>query len=222
MSNGSQRKSTPPPFTPTVVRLPHNDFKISDAQFADLEAAGGVKLSERQRRSLQALADSWTEDLYIRRSARPKRFRECLDEMDDAFAGVEKACQWDDHPQYALVHWAMETSVKGAEGFPVRLSAFEVARGVKPGGTNAQSIANCDEALQRAGDATDTRRACRYVGQQGCRGAQPQRHCHTEGWSVARPDGHAAARAVENEHRGVARWTYAHPREGLGPRTGRH
>ncbi|MGA9892294.1 MAG: hypothetical protein WBQ55_07985 [Xanthobacteraceae bacterium] len=70
--------------------------------------------------------------------------------MDDAFAGVEKACQWDDHPQYALVHWAMETSVKGAEGFPVRLSAFEVARGVKLGGTNAQSIANRDEALQRA------------------------------------------------------------------------
>jgi hypothetical protein len=157
-----------------------------DAQFADLEAAGGVKLSERQR-SLQALADSWTEDLYIRRSARPKRFRECLDEMDDAFAGVEKACQWDDHPQYALVHWAMETSVKGAEGFPVRLSAFEVARGVKPGGTNAQSIANRDEALQRAGDATDTRRACRYVGQQGCRGAQPQRHCHTEGWVTPAP-----------------------------------
>jgi hypothetical protein len=126
MSNGSQRKSAPPPFIPTVVRLPSNDFRMSDAQIAQLEAAGGVKLSEQQRRKLQGLADTWTEDLFIRRSARPKQFRECLDEMEDAFALVEKACQWDRHPQYALVHWAMETSVEGAEGFPVRLGAFEV------------------------------------------------------------------------------------------------
>jgi hypothetical protein len=49
-----------------------------------LEAAGGVTLSEHHRRNLQALADTWIGDLYIRCSARLKQFRECLEDMENA------------------------------------------------------------------------------------------------------------------------------------------
>jgi hypothetical protein len=118
--------TTPPPFTPTVVRLPSDEFRISDEQFAELEAAGGVRLSEQHRRNLHTLADIWIGDLHIRRSPRPKQFGDCLDDMEDAFAQVERACQWGRHPKYALMHWAMETSVKGADCLPVRLTAFEL------------------------------------------------------------------------------------------------
>ncbi len=45
--------------------------------------------------------------------------------MDEAFAEAQAACQWDRHPQYHLVHWAMETPVKNADGFPVTLTALD-------------------------------------------------------------------------------------------------
>jgi hypothetical protein len=117
--------SAPPPFSPTVVRVPNEEFKIADAQFAHLENAGGIKLVDAQRTKLLTLAISWIDDLRIRRTPRPRQFRKCLDEMDKAFAEAQEACQWDQHPQYHLVHWAMETRVEGADGFPVMLAAVD-------------------------------------------------------------------------------------------------
>jgi hypothetical protein len=125
-SDKAKKVSTPPVFSPAVIRVPVEEFRITDAQFGELEGAGGITLSEIQRTELVTLAIFWIDDLRMRVSARPKQFRECLDEIEKAFASVERACQWDRHPQYALVHWAMETSVKGAEALPVKLSAFEL------------------------------------------------------------------------------------------------
>ncbi len=65
------------------------------------------------------------DDLRLRQTARPKQFRECLDKMKKAFVGAEEACRWDHHPEYHLVHWAMETPVKNADAFPVILAGLE-------------------------------------------------------------------------------------------------
>lgn len=116
---------TPPPFTPVVVNVPAEDFKITEAQFAQLEEAGQIALSQKLRTNLTTLAEFWIGDLRIRLSPRPKQFRECLNTMESAFIQAEESCQWDHHPQYHLVHWAMETSVAGADGFPVALAGLE-------------------------------------------------------------------------------------------------
>jgi hypothetical protein len=133
MSNGGKRKSssssgdhrpkTPPVLHPAAIRVPSEDFKFTHCQFEELEKAGDVKLSEQDRVKLLTLAISWIDDLRLRRSARPKQFRECLEKMEKAFVRAEKVCRWDQ--EYHLVHWAMETSVKGADGFPIALAALE-------------------------------------------------------------------------------------------------
>ena len=121
----SAAAKAPPPFSPTVVQVPSEDFKISEAQFIELETAADVKLAAELRRRLQSLAMFWLEDLWIRQSPRPKQFRECLDHIEKTFANAEAACQWDRHPMYHLVHWAMESGVEGADGLIGRLSGVE-------------------------------------------------------------------------------------------------
>ena len=44
--------------------------------------------------------------------------------MKKAFVEAEKACQWDRGVKYHMVHWAMETPVKEADGFPIELAAL--------------------------------------------------------------------------------------------------
>ena len=96
-----------------------------DSQIDALEKAGEVKLLEKQRVNLLTLAIFWIDDLRLRRSSRPKQFRESLEKMDKAFKQAELASRWDRAPEYHLVHWAMEQPAKDAEGFPVALAALE-------------------------------------------------------------------------------------------------
>jgi hypothetical protein len=111
-----------------VTGVPSEDFKIDDTQFAQLERAGDVKLSKEQRAKLLTLADSWINDLLIRRTARPKQFRECFDKMITAFSRAEVACRLNENVgslERHLLHWAMESSVKGAITFLTKLAALE-------------------------------------------------------------------------------------------------
>jgi len=121
----SRAVSAPGVLFPVAVGVPSEDFKLSDVQYDNLEIAGGVKLPERPRVSLLTLAIFWIDDLRLRRTARPKQFRECLTRMENAFLRAEEACRWEHGLAYHLVHWAMEAPVKNAEGFPVSLAALE-------------------------------------------------------------------------------------------------
>jgi hypothetical protein len=117
--------TTPPPFVPLVMRVPTEDFSISEAQFVQLEEAGQIKLGGEQRKKLQTLANFWITDLAGRRTPRPKVFRNCLDDIINASLQLERVCQWDEHPMYHLIHWAMETNVNGAQAFPGILASAE-------------------------------------------------------------------------------------------------
>jgi hypothetical protein len=117
--------STPPAFLPAAISVPAEDFKFTEVQYEQLEKAGGMKLADQQRANLLTLALFWIDDLRLRRTARPKQFREFLVKMENAFVRAEEACRWDHGLAYHLVHWAMEAKVKGAEGFPVSLAALE-------------------------------------------------------------------------------------------------
>jgi hypothetical protein len=124
-STEQRAPSTPPVLHPAALSVPKEDFNLTDSQFDELEKAGDVKLLEKQRVNLLTLATFWSDDLRLRRSARPKQFRECLEKMEKAFAQAELASRWDRAPEYHLVHWAMEQPAKDAEGFPVALAALE-------------------------------------------------------------------------------------------------
>jgi hypothetical protein len=119
--------STPPVLTPAVVRVP-KDFKFTDAQFSDMERAGGVKFSEKQKADLLTLAIFWIDDLRLRRTARPKQFRKRLERMEKAIEKAAQACRLNDEVgslDRHLLHWAMETPIQNAVAFPVTLSALE-------------------------------------------------------------------------------------------------
>jgi hypothetical protein len=118
--------STPAVFLPAAIGVPNEDFRILDSQYAELEQAGDVRLSEKQKTTLLTLAVFWIDDLRLRRTARPKQFRECFDKMEKAFLQAEEACQWERGLEYHLVHWAMEAPVKDANVFPVTLAALEL------------------------------------------------------------------------------------------------
>jgi hypothetical protein len=117
--------TTPPVLHPAAISVPNEDFKLADFQFDELEKAGEVRLLEKQRKDLQTLAIFWNDDLRLRRSARPKQFRERLEKMEKVFAQAEDASRWDRAPEYHLVHWAMQQPAHNAEGFPVVLAALE-------------------------------------------------------------------------------------------------
>jgi hypothetical protein len=116
---------TPPPMAPVVLRVPSEDFTFSEAQYAELEEAGGVALSSEQKSRLLTLAIFWIGDLRIRLSPRPKAFRECLKKIISAFSDAEEASRWDDPLRRHLLHWAMATDVEGAEALPGRLYGLE-------------------------------------------------------------------------------------------------
>jgi hypothetical protein len=123
------RPSAPPPLFPVVTKVRSGDFKISDDQFADLEKAGNIKLSKKQRTKLSTLADFWIGDLRIRRSARPKQFRKCFDKIIMAFSRAEEACRLNesgDINEQHLLQWILEAPVKDATMFPVKLAGFEL------------------------------------------------------------------------------------------------
>jgi hypothetical protein len=117
--------TTPPVLHPAAISVPNEDFKLAHCQFDELEKAGEVRLLEKQRKDLETLAVFWIDDLRLRRSARPKQFRECLEKMEKAFAQAEDASRWDRAPEYHLVHWAMQQPAHNSEGFPVALAALE-------------------------------------------------------------------------------------------------
>jgi hypothetical protein len=153
--------TAPPPFFPLVMRVPSEGFSISEAQFVQLEEAGQIKLGDEQRGKLQALANFWITDLAARRSPRPKVFRNCLDDVINASLQLERVCQWDEHPLYHLIHWAMETKVDGAPVFPRILASAE--QGARRAREMAQALKKClpsDPGRQRPFD--DDRRI-RYL-----------------------------------------------------------
>jgi hypothetical protein len=119
--------STPPVFTPAVVRVP-KDFKFTDAQFSDLEREGRIKFSEKQKADLLTLTDFWIGDLRLRRTAWPEEFRRCFEKMERAFQKAAEACRLNEEVgslERHLLHWAMETPIKNASAFPVTLAALE-------------------------------------------------------------------------------------------------
>jgi len=122
---GSAPAKTPPPLSPVVLRVPREHFAFSEAQYAELEHAGGVSLSSEQRSRLLTLAIFWIDDLRIRLSPRPKAFRECLEKMITTLSSAEEASRWDDPLKRHLLHWAMATDVEGAEALPGRLYGLE-------------------------------------------------------------------------------------------------
>lgn len=124
-SRGIPPNCPPPVLQPVAVPVPSEEFQITDSQFAALEEAGGVTFLEKQRVDLLTLAIFWIDDLRLRKTARPKLFRECLEQIEKAFLQAEQASQWDQGVMYHLVHWAMGTSVKGAQAFPVTLAGLE-------------------------------------------------------------------------------------------------
>ena len=116
-------------FFPVAVGVPSEDFKLSDVQYENLEIAGGVKLSEHLRASLLTLAIFWIDDLRLRRTARPKQFRDRLDKMIEALSQAEGACRLNDTVgslERHLLHWAMEAPVPGAATFPANVGALEL------------------------------------------------------------------------------------------------
>lgn len=122
---GQRSPGAPPVLFPLVMSVPEANFKFTDVHFADLERAGDVTLSEKQRVSLCTLADFWIGDLRARRTARPKAFRKCLEDVIGASLRLERVCQWDGQPMYHLVHWAMETNLDGAQSFLGILASAE-------------------------------------------------------------------------------------------------
>jgi hypothetical protein len=128
-SSGRRSTSTPPLFSPMVTGVPTEDFNIEDAQFAQLEEVGDVKLSDQQRTRLITLGNFWTDDLRLRRTARPKQFSECFDKMITAFAQAEEACRLNEKVgslERHILHWAMEAPVKDASAFPSVLASLEL------------------------------------------------------------------------------------------------
>jgi hypothetical protein len=125
----SRSASTPGVFFPVAVGVPSEDFKLSDLQYENLEIAGGVKLSEHLRARLLTLAIFWIDDLRLRRTARPKQFRDRLDKMIEALSQAEGACRLNDNVgslERHLLHWAMEAPVPGAAMFPANVGALEL------------------------------------------------------------------------------------------------
>jgi hypothetical protein len=110
------------------MSVPEGDFKFTDSQFSDMETAGSVKFSDKQRANLLTLADFWIGDLRLRRTARPKQFRICLEKMELSFEKAAQACRANEQVgslERHLMHWAMETPIKDAAAFPVTLAALE-------------------------------------------------------------------------------------------------
>jgi hypothetical protein len=122
---GTALAKTPPPLSPVVLRVPRENFAFSEAQYAELEEAGGVSLSREQRSRLLTLAIFWIDDLRIRLSPRPRAFRECLEKLINTFSNAEEACRWEDPLRRHLLHWAMAADVEGAEALPERLYRLE-------------------------------------------------------------------------------------------------
>jgi hypothetical protein len=120
--------SAPPVFFPAVIGVPKEEFKFTDIQIAELETAGQVKFSEKQRSDLVTLAQFWIGDLRLRRTARPKQFRGRLIKMAKVFSNAEQACRLNEiggSLEYHLLHWAMEAPAQGAAMFPANLAALE-------------------------------------------------------------------------------------------------
>jgi hypothetical protein len=122
---GSATAKTPPPLSPVVLRVPRENFTFSEAQYAELQEAGGVSLSSEQRSRLLTLAIFWIDDLRIRLSPRPKVFRECLEKIITTLSSAEEASRWNDPLKRHILHWAMSTDVKDAYALPGRLYGLE-------------------------------------------------------------------------------------------------
>jgi hypothetical protein len=84
-----------------------------------------LSLRTSKERAFITLAIFWIDDLRLRRTARPKQFRECFEKMEKVFLAAEEACRWNHGLEYHLVHWAMQAPVEDALGFPVTLAALE-------------------------------------------------------------------------------------------------
>jgi hypothetical protein len=96
-------------------------FELSDADFTELERAGGIKLSPELRERLQATGEFWTLQLAIVRSPRPKQVRESLKRIVKKLRQAHEALdlnrpeapEWDGQ----LLYWLQTVSAEGEEPF---------------------------------------------------------------------------------------------------------
>jgi len=110
---------------PLVSRA--NSFsKLSQSQFAELEAAGRISLTPEARRVLNAVADSWISHDAALQSPRPAEFRArlraILDPLEAANAAAteldgDNATVFDHH----LFHWLFMGDLPGAGDARVQL-----------------------------------------------------------------------------------------------------
>jgi len=97
------------------------EFELSDADFAQLQVAGGITLPPELRQQLSDLAHLWVMHLRGLQSPRPKQFRRRLkligNSLDKAYGALdlnrENASTWERH----LFNWARNTNVDGAATF---------------------------------------------------------------------------------------------------------
>ena len=97
------------------------EFKLSDANFAELQRVGEITLSAELRQRLDDIAHFWTGNLRALQSPRPKQFRKRLKLIEDTLAkgyealdlNREGATIWERH----LFNWARNAAVEGATSF---------------------------------------------------------------------------------------------------------
>jgi hypothetical protein len=102
-------------------------FRLTDEQFRELEAEGGVHFSAEHRQELDLLAELWTDDLIFRIGDRPSQFRTRLEQIDAALKQLEAVCCLDDRGETLdrhLVQWAANSGVEPAAGIGVILDAL--------------------------------------------------------------------------------------------------
>src|SRR5262245_26742198 len=97
------------------------DFRLSDADFAELQRVGEITLSAELRQRLDDIAHSWTAQLRALKSPRPKQFRKRLKLIEAMLGKASRALDlnrkgtsiW----EYHLYNWARNAQVEGSANF---------------------------------------------------------------------------------------------------------
>ena len=129
-----------PLLDPVVRRLPETEknWAFSDDQMRQLEAAGLVSFSAEQWRDLTSLALNWLSELALRKSARPKEFRDRLNKISKSLRAAQGASRLNGTEQGALrlgttdaseldrhlLHW-IKGSPEGGQHFVSELEALD-------------------------------------------------------------------------------------------------
>lgn len=119
-------KAAPPVLMPVVTRNAP-EFKLTDAEFAALEKAGNITLHAKHRSDLLTLAARWIFHDQTLQSARPKQFRNRLNQISDALEKAREVSDINTSNAPALdrhlLNWAI--SIPGASSFYTELLELE-------------------------------------------------------------------------------------------------